>query len=218
MVPDGSFIFTIFKIKMPSIKTITPILGGSYYHIFNRGSNRQNIFYTPGNYTYFLKLLNEFLGNYVHFLAYALLPNHFHLVIKVNDEISVEQTGNTGNRSLKEENGSFGSLSIIKDENEVGKAVVRQLKRLFITYAMAINKQENRVGNLFDPKYKRLEITNHEYLEYVVFYAHYNPEKHGLTIILKITNIALIRHFWARLQPISTANLFLRYLVGLSIL
>ncbi len=166
---------------MPSIKTITPILGGSYYHIFNRGSNRQSIFYTPGNYTYFLKLLHQFLGNYVQFLAYALLPNHFHLILKVNDEISVEQKGNKGNRSLEEENGSFGSFSIIKDENEVGKAVVRQLKRMFITYAVAINKQENRVGNLFDPKYKRLEITNQEYLFYAIFYTHFNPEKHGLT-------------------------------------
>lgn len=103
---------------MPSIKTLTPILGGSYYHIFNRGSNRKNIFYTTENYNYFLKLLNNFLNQYVHFLAYALLPNHFHLVIKVKEEIIKE---NLGNRSLKEEN---GSLSTINDEVEDGKQVV----------------------------------------------------------------------------------------------
>ena len=160
---------------MPSIKTLTPILGGSYYHIFNRGSNRQNIFYTPNNYVYFLSLLNKFLGDYVHFLSYSLMPNHFHLVVKVNEEVAIE---NLGNRSLKKEN---SSLQVLKDEAEVGKLVVKQLKRLFITYAMAINKQENRVGNLFDPKYKRLEITNHDYLEYAMFYTHYNPEKHGIT-------------------------------------
>ena len=116
---------------MPSIKTLTPILGGSYYHIFNRGSNRQIIFYTPANYIYFLKLLNKFLGSYVHFLSYSLLPNHFHLVIKVNEEIFIESLGN---RSFEKENGSFatvrndaetkkenGSLQVIKDETEVGK-------------------------------------------------------------------------------------------------
>jgi len=159
---------------MPSIKTITPILGGSYYHIFNRGSNRQNIFYSEANYGYFLRLLNQFLSSSVNFLAYALLPNHFHLVLKVKNEISF---ANEGNRSLAQKN---GSLTVIKDEAEIGKFVVKQLKRLFITYAMAINKQENRIGNLFDPKYKRLEITDQEYLEYVIFYTHFNPEKHGV--------------------------------------
>ena len=68
----------------------------------------------------------------------------------------------------------------LNDENVVGRLVVRQLRRLFVSYSMAINKQENRIGNLFDPKYKRLEITNEDYLKYVLFYTHYNPEKHGL--------------------------------------
>ncbi len=44
---------------------------------------------------------------------------------------------------------------------------------------MAINKQEKRVGSFFDAKFKRLEITTQDYLEYVIFYAHFNPEKHG---------------------------------------
>jgi len=163
---------------MPSIKTLTPILGGNYYHIFNRGANRQLIFYTPDNYNYFLNLLDRFLSGYVHFLAYSLLPNHFHLIVKIKDEV-YQMTKE--NRSLSTENIGNGSISSLKiiDEEEIGKLVVRQLKRLFITYAMAINKQENRAGNLFDPKYKRLEITKQDYLEYVIFYTHYNPEKHG---------------------------------------
>lgn len=162
---------------MPSIKTLTPILGGRYYHIFNRGTNRQLIFYKEENYSYFLRLLNKYLSDYVHFLSFCLLPNHFHLVVKVRDEIYVE---NKKNRSLSTKNSGNGSLVRHTDEGEIGKLTVRQLKRLFITYAMAINKQENRVGNLFDPKYKRLEITKQDYLEYVIFYTNYNSEKHGL--------------------------------------
>ncbi len=165
---------------MPSIKTITPILGGRYFHIFNRGTNRQLIFYKPENYNYFLKLLEENLSGYVHFLAFCLLPNHFHLVLKIKDEICQKNlslsTVNKGNDSLI----NIENVVKITDENEIGKLTVHPLKRLFITYAMAINKQENRVGNLFDPKYKRLEITTQDYLEYAIFYTHYNPEKHGL--------------------------------------
>ncbi len=71
------------------------------------------------------------------------------------------------------------SLELTNDE-EIGKFVSNQFRRLFITYTMAINKQENRTGSLFDKNFKRLEITENEYLLYVIFYTHYNPEKHGI--------------------------------------
>ena len=35
-------------------------------------------------------------------------------------------------------------------------------------------------GNLFDRPFKRLEIEDEEYLKYLSFYIHYNPQKHGL--------------------------------------
>ena len=168
------------KKVMPSIKTITPVNGGSFYHIFNRGPNRQNLFYIESNYQYFLQLLHKFLSGYLHFLSYCLLPNHFHFVIKVYDELDLEFLVSKENRSLHKER-FFNSEKdrYLKDESKIGKLVVRQLKRLFITYSMAINKQERRVGNLFEPKYKRIEITEQDYLEYAIFYTHYNPEKHG---------------------------------------
>jgi putative transposase len=147
---------------MPSINTITPLLGGSYYHIFNRGVNRSNLFFSDANYIYFLKLMSNFLGPYVHFLAYCLIPNHFHLAVRLRDEISYN--GKT-----------------IKDEIEVGRLVTNQFKKLFITYAMAINTQENRVGSLFNPKFKRIEISDQDYLKQVIFYIHYNPEKHKMS-------------------------------------
>lgn len=147
---------------MSSIKTITPILGGRYYHLFNRGSNRQLLFYNRGNYIYFLKLLDRYLTGYTEILSYCLLPNHFHLVVRIKNQLK------------------FDNESTVTNDEKVGELVVRQIKRLFITYAMAINRQEKRVGNLFDPKYKRLEITTDEYLKYVIFYCHYNSEKHSI--------------------------------------
>ena len=44
---------------------------------------------------------------------------------------------------------------------------------------MAINKQEKRTGSLFSKNFKRLEIEDEEYLRYVTFYIHFNPQKHG---------------------------------------
>ncbi len=164
---------------MPSIKTLTPILGGRYYHIFNRGINRQLIFFQPRNYDYFLKLLKKFLSDYIDLLAYCLIPNHFHLVIKVKEVLTItnfEGIQTVIPKYAIEEKDAV----IITNDVEVGKIVSHQFKRLFITYAMAINKQENRVGSLFDAKFKRLEITTQQYLEYIIFYTHFNPQKHGL--------------------------------------
>ncbi len=146
---------------MPSVKSITPLFGGSYYHIFNRGINGKQIFYKEENYPYFLSLMKRYLIDYVDILAYCLLPNHFHLVIKVKDVI-------------------FQKDDILKNEEEIGKIVSNQFRIMFVAYSMAINKQERRTGSLFSRPFKRLEITEQEYLEYVLFYVHYNPEKHGI--------------------------------------
>lgn len=151
---------------MPSLKIITPISGGSYYHIFNRGINRQDIFFNENNYHYFLRLVDKFLTSYVSILAYCLLKNHFHLVIKVTETILEDAVE-------------------ISDEEAIGKIVSNQLRKLFIAYSMALNNQEKRTGSLFDKNFKRIEITENEYLKYAIFYTHYNPEKHGIAINFK---------------------------------
>jgi len=146
---------------MPSVKVVTPILGGHYYHLFNRGVNRQVTFFTTENYEYFLSQTGLFLSEYVHFLAYCLLPNHFHFIVKIKDQLNVNN-------------------KIITSEEEVGRIVSNQIRRLFISYSMAINKQEGRTGSLFESKYKRLEIEDDEYLRYAIFYTHFNPQKHKI--------------------------------------
>jgi len=157
-----------FKSKMPSIKTTTPILGGNYYHIFNRGINSQKIFFTEDNYHYFLKLLNKYLVSHISIISFVLLPGHFHLVIKVNDSIK-----------------GIPPSDDITGESEVGNYVSEQFRRMFIAYSMAINKQEKRTSSLLDKNFKRIEITEHEYLQYCIFYVHFNPEKHGYTTNFK---------------------------------
>lgn len=57
-----------------------------YYHIFNRGNNRENIFRNDDNREYFLKLYHNHLSNSVTTFAYCLLSNHFHLAIRVEEE------------------------------------------------------------------------------------------------------------------------------------
>lgn len=63
-----------------------------FYHIYNRGINSENIFLSDDNKSYFLKLLSKYLTDRVDILAYCLMNNHFHIVIKVvEDEKNVTQ-------------------------------------------------------------------------------------------------------------------------------
>lgn len=59
-----------------------PIIGGEYYHVYNRGNDQREIFRTPGDYAFFLSRLRTYLPRYkVRTVAYALLPNHYHTIL-----------------------------------------------------------------------------------------------------------------------------------------
>lgn len=64
-----------------------PIYPNSFYHVYNRGNNREKIFYLNDNYKYFLKKYNQKLSFYIETYAYCLIPNHFHLLIKTPSNI-----------------------------------------------------------------------------------------------------------------------------------
>jgi len=149
-------------------KTIMPLLGGAYFHIFNRGINRNNVFFKPENYDYFLHLLTKYLIDYIDVLAYCLLPNHFHFLIKLSEKIVIENPDSYETQELN-------------NENEVGVFISERFRRMFISYSQAINIQENRTGSLFTRNFKRLMIEEDEHLRYLFFYIHYNPVKHGFT-------------------------------------
>jgi putative transposase len=55
---------------------------GHFYHVYNRGNNRQLIFFERENYLYFLRLIRQNLvANGVDVVAYCLMPNHYHLLV-----------------------------------------------------------------------------------------------------------------------------------------
>ena len=64
----------------------TPFYTNQYYHIYNRGNNGEKIFYSSANYTFFLKRFDHYFSDIVETLAYCLLPNHFHFLIKVKNK------------------------------------------------------------------------------------------------------------------------------------
>ena len=60
---------------------------GHFYHVFNQGNNKEDIFYEEKNYAYFLDLLKKYILPITEIYAYCLLPNHFHLLLKINEDV-----------------------------------------------------------------------------------------------------------------------------------
>jgi len=59
------------------------VFENAFYHVFNRGINKQQIFYSDDDYSFFLRKLNDLRKKYDHSIyAFCLMPNHFHISIQ----------------------------------------------------------------------------------------------------------------------------------------
>jgi putative transposase len=60
------------------------VTDGGTYHILNRGNGRQRVFHKDADYFAFLALFEQMRDRFaVDLFAYCLMPNHFHLLVKV---------------------------------------------------------------------------------------------------------------------------------------
>jgi REP element-mobilizing transposase RayT len=142
---------------MPSKTIKTPLLVDRYYHIYNRGNNRENIFFKEEDYHCFLQKYTEMIHPYAKTYAYCLLPNHFHFLVKFNH---LDPAGNIPQPS-------------------------HLLRKFFQYYAVWFNKKQNRKGSLFTKYYRRIEVSSDEYLSRLIYYIHLNPVKHGISMDFK---------------------------------
>ncbi|GHT10354.1 hypothetical protein FACS189432_06850 [Bacteroidia bacterium] len=76
-------------------KYIQPLEEGKFYHIYNQGNNHENIFYNDKNYIYFMQKLDRYLSDYLEIYAFCLMPNHFHLLVRIKtiDELDNDAVG-----------------------------------------------------------------------------------------------------------------------------
>jgi len=57
---------------------------GEFYHVYNRGHNREDIFFERENYLHFLRKVREHLTHECcEVIAYCLMPNHYHLLVQL---------------------------------------------------------------------------------------------------------------------------------------
>jgi len=145
------------------------------FHIYNQGNNKKEIFFNDDNYLYFIRKIREFILPYADILCYCLMPNHFHLLVYVNEL-----------------------------EIEISKGKLRTLNKsigiMLMSYTNGVNKQQGMTGSLFkqnsriedgwveelitsDSKYEKLLFSpDNQYGRICFDYIHRNPVKAGLVI------------------------------------
>jgi len=154
---------------MTDIRT-TPLETDCFYHIYNRGINGENIFKTDRNYFFFLSKVSEFLLPVCDVYAYCLMPNHFHLLVKVKSDFEL-------NSLVKVQNLDKASNGLHSPQNIFSK----HFARVFNSYSQAFNKENKRHGALIESPFKRKLIISDEYLINVIIYIHQNPQNHSVT-------------------------------------
>src|SRR3989344_1739298 len=135
----------------------TPLISGEYYHLYNRGNGKHEIFHDNEDYQRFVALLctcnseNNFRmfiikesakndpylwerGNQIVSIgAYCLMPNHFHILIT---------------------------------EKESG-GISKFMQKLSTAYVMYCNIKYERTGGLFEGKFKSEHLGTDQYLKYI---------------------------------------------------
>ena len=143
---------------MPAKNTVKQFVENGYYHIYNRGVEKRDIFLDKQDYIVFLNYLKKYLDpilgsdplwrhkslfNEVDLLAFCLMPNHFHLLAK-------QKTIN---------------------------GITKLMRAVCTNYVMYFNSKYERVGGLFQGKYKAALILDDPYLLHLSRYIHLNPSE-----------------------------------------
>ncbi|MBW3129637.1 transposase [Hymenobacter profundi] len=130
------------------------------YHVYNRGNNQQQIFFTPGHYVYFLRKIRQYVRPHCEILCYCSMPNHFHLLIYTTAAGCRDQDTSSSTK----------------------QPIVQGLALALSTYTQGFNKETGRTGALFQSKTKarRLLDLYEQYLRTCFHYIHQNPVRAGL--------------------------------------
>ncbi|MEL6987282.1 MAG: hypothetical protein AAGK97_05580 [Bacteroidota bacterium] len=143
------------------------------YHIYNHACGYEDMFCTPYHYDMFLNTYTKFCNEIFHTYAFALMPNHFHLVAKIETFEKIERHYLKRNSApIVSENDDFYDVKI---SNYVSSVFGSFLS----SYVQKFNRKQKRKGTLLRENSKRKMVYDEAYFKQVIKVVHYNPVKHG---------------------------------------
>ena len=152
---------------------------GEFYHVYNRGVEKRNIFLDHEDFSMFchhLYALNheDSITNLprqrdlkfsrkpiVKIHGFCLMNNHYHLLL----------------------------------EEILEGGISKFMQKLGTGYTMYFNKKYERSGALFQGKYKFKHVIADSHFDYILDYIHLNPHDEGPTFVIK----KLLKYRWSSL-------------------
>ena len=147
---------------------------GSYYHIYNRGVDSSPTFLTTRDYSFFLEKFNFYLSLSTETLAYCILRNHFHFLIKVLNKNEMDDKIRFISDSEYE---FYYTLPSPKNKHFPIHTLIGHWMN---SYSKYFNKKYNRSGPLWDGRLNKRLIDSETYLQKSICYVHRNPIHHGI--------------------------------------
>ncbi len=129
-----------------------PLVAEQTYHIFNRGNDGCDLFRFDWTYERFIQLLRLHVCPIAEIFAFCLLRNHFHLMARIRDQLTLDQ---------------------------VGLSPSRCLSNMFNAFTRTVNSKYGRTGVLFETPFERKPVTTDDYFRALLIYIHRNAQKHG---------------------------------------
>ena len=158
----------------------TIFTNNEYYHIYNRGVDKRNIFSNKYDYIRFIVNLRKFNS----ILNYRKRD----YLLRKNKQIA--QGLNSRYRELSPDtdklieivayclNPNHFHLLLKQKENE---GISKFMHKLSLGYTNYFNKKYNHSGYLFQGRFKSIHIDTNEYLTWLSVYININPKLHNIT-------------------------------------
>jgi len=138
----------------------------TYYHIYNRGFNKQQLFFEDRDFERFLKNVPRYQEKFpnVKILSWCVLPNHFHLIIK-------------------EVQPGFGEAGLVIPESANISAFMNRLQQAYAVFFNTKYGEKIKQGlksPVFEGRFQSREIMDEDYLAHLQAYVELNAVKHEL--------------------------------------
>jgi REP element-mobilizing transposase RayT len=147
---------------MRNVKFVT----NEFYHIYNRGTDKRDIFLDKEDVWRFLTYLKEI--NSVEIIG-SIFQNSFRKNIKKNE---TQKLVNIIAYCLNQNHFHFILEPLVEE------GIQKFMHRLSTGYTNYFNKKNKRSGSLFQGTYKAIHISSNEYLLHLGVYVNLNNEIH----------------------------------------
>ena len=143
---------------------------GGCYHVYSHANGTENLFRSSENYRYFLVKYRYHIHPVAETLAYCLMPNHIHFLVRVRSE-----------ESLRCRFAKKYPDKELPEHSDWAAFTMQHFRNWLNAYTKAYNKYYARRGALFLKFTKRKHVSTDDYFTRLIVYIHRNPIHHGFT-------------------------------------